>query len=174
MKIQHFFLTISIACLFSAAAVCQTQKPAEAIGTTTKTDPTVVTSMTVGSFMQLVQGMGFECSRGKDKDGKEDDFFIFQAEGYKVIGAVGDGYIQLAQLFSPTTPPLSAAIANDWNKSNVLSRAYIDNDKNSFLSSELIISGGVTRENIQAFVKTFRDHVARWARIVRDQPEQKK
>lgn len=111
--------------------------------------------------------MGFECSRVKDDSGKEEEsYFLFRAEGYKVAGFVGEGFVQLYNAFTDVNPEL--VTVNEWNKANSHCRAYVDGEKNAVLESELIISGGVTRANVEMFVKTYRDNVARWARFVLD------
>jgi hypothetical protein len=57
------------------------------------------------------------------------------------------------------------ATVNEWNQKNNFSRAYIDKDGNAVLESDLVLSGGVTNDTVEIFVKTFRDSVARWARF---------
>jgi hypothetical protein len=111
--------------------------------------------------------MGFECTRGKDAKGKDDPFFTFRAEGYKVAAFTNDSsYLQLYNGFTDVSPTL--ATVNQWNQTNSFSRAYVDKDGNAALESDMILTGGVTRDNIEMFVKTFRDSVARWARFALD------
>jgi tetratricopeptide (TPR) repeat protein len=135
--------------------------------TATETDATVITSMTSIEFQEVVQAMGFECTRGKDPKGKDDPFFTFRAEGYKVAAFTNDSsYLQLYNGFTDVSPTLAAV--NQWNQTNSFSRAYVDKDGNAALESDMILTGGVTRDNIEMFVKTFRDSVARWARFALD------
>lgn len=134
---------------------------------TKATDSTVVTSMTLEVFQKIVQGMGFECTRGKDGNGKDETFFTFKAEGYKVAAFVPDpGFLELYNAFTDVAP--TPAIVNEWNQTNRFSRAYVDKDGNATIEDDLIVSGGVTRENVEIFVKTFRDTVSRWARFAID------
>ena len=135
--------------------------------TATKTDHTIITSMTSVEFQQLVQTMGFECARGKDANGKEDSYFTFRAEGYKVAAVTSDpSYVQLYNGFTDVNPTL--ATVNEWNQNNSFSRAYVDKDGTAALESDMIFTGGVTRENVETFLKTFRDSVSRWARFALD------
>ena len=130
-------------------------------------DSALITSMTSESFQQLVQGMGFECTRGKNEAGKDESFFTFRAEGYKVAVFVNDpGSVMLYNAFTDVNPTL--ATVNEWNQNTTFSRAHVDKDGNAVLESDLILTGGVTHENVEVFVKTFRDSVARWARFVLD------
>ena len=135
--------------------------------TATKTDRTIITSMTSIEFQQLVQAMGFDCTRGKDAAGKDETFFTFRAEGYKVASVGPEtSYLQLYSGFTDVSPTL--ATVNEWNQANSFSRAYVDKDGNATLESDIILAGGVTHENIEMFVKTFRDSVTRWARFALD------
>jgi hypothetical protein len=123
--------------------------------------------MTLQSFQQFVQAMGFECTRGKDEAGKDDSFFIFRAEGYKVAAFVNDASsVLLYNVFNDVNPTL--ATVNEWNQNGSFSRAYINKEGNAVLENDLIVSGGVTHDNLEVFVKTFRDSIARWARFALD------
>jgi hypothetical protein len=141
--------------------------------------PEIITSMTLESFQRMIQGMGFDCTRGKDDKGVPDDYFMFKAEGYDV-GAevpVPSSYLYLFNVFAAQMPP---EFINQWNGNNNFSRAYSKpGEKSVYLDTDIIIHGGVTRENIEAQVKEFRDSVARWARFVidhqiKDTPVEKK
>ena len=144
------------------------ENPQTPAATSTTTDVRVITSMTSAEFQQTVQAMGFDCARGKDKTGKEDPFFTFRAEGYRVAAFSADdsSYLQLYSGFTDVSPTL--ATANEWNRDNSFSRAYVDKDGNAGLESDLMLRGGVTSDNIEMFVTTFRDSVARWARFTLD------
>jgi hypothetical protein len=167
MKTPSALSAVFLLGLFSATAVGQTPKPGNATDTATKTDRAIITSMTSESFQQIVQAMGFQCTRDKDNAGKEDAFFTFRAEGYKVAAFAHDpSFLQLYNAFSDVQPTL--ATVNEWNQNNSLSRAYVDKDGNAVLENDLFLTGGVTRDNVENFVKNFRDSVARWARFVLD------
>jgi hypothetical protein len=161
-----------IGSILSVMAVGQTQKPAGTSDTATKTDHTIITSMSSDQFQAFVKAMGFECTRDKDEAGKDDAFFTFRAEGYKVA-AFDDlpTFLQLYNAFTDVEPTL--ATVNEWNQKNSFSRAYVDDQGNAVLESDMILDGGVTHENIELFVKTYRDSVARWARFVVDHKKKK-
>jgi len=167
MKTQIAFSTVFFLGLFSAIAAGQTTKPSNANDTAAKTDRTIITSMTSEEFQHFVQAMGFECTRGKDEAGKDETFFTFRAEGYKVAVIINaPGYVTLYNEFTDVNPTL--ATVNEWNQVNSFSRAYVAKDGNAVLENDLILSGGVTHESVEVFIKTFRDSVARWARFVLD------
>ena len=166
-KLLTIVLAVVLAIPALAMAAAHTAKPGNATDTATKTDTTIITSMTSGAFQQFVQAMGFDCTRGKDEAGKEDPYFTYRAEGYKVGAFVNDpSFVELYNAFTDVNPTL--ATVNEWNQNNSLSRAYVDKDGSAVLESDLILSGGVTHENVEMFIKTFRDSVARWARFVQE------
>jgi hypothetical protein len=150
------------------SAVCLAEVPtSSANDTAVKREGTVINSMTLQSLQQFVQAMGFECTRGKDEAGKDDSFFTFRAEGYKVVVFVNNPTsILLYNAFTDLNPTLTTV--NEWNQNTSFSRAYIDKEGNAVLESDLIFTGGVTHENVEVFVKTFRDSLARWARFALD------
>jgi hypothetical protein len=133
---------------------------------TKKTDSTIITSMTLEAFQQIVQKMGFECTRGKDESGKDETFFTFRAEGYKVAVLIYPSSVMLYCGFTDVHPTLSTV--NEWNVNNRFSCSYVDKEGTATLESSLIFSGGVTHETLEVFIKTFRDSVGRWARFVLD------
>ncbi len=160
MKIVSSLSLILLSGLVSAPAWAQTAKPTVAADTSAKP---LITAMTSEQFQKVIQAMGFECTRGKT-DGKDDSFFTFRAEGYKVAAFFHDAsYLELYNAFTDVNPTL--ATINEWNQKNSFSRAYVDKDGNAVLENDLILTGGVSSDSIELFVKTFRDSVARWARF---------
>lgn len=126
----------------------------------------IVSSLTLESFQQIVQGMGFECTRDKDESGKLQDYFVFRAEGYKVVARVPTN--EYAYLFNIFTDKVPLEVVNKWNQANSFSRASLGTDGNLYLETEIPVGGGATRDNIERQIKTFRDSVTRWARAVLD------
>lgn len=159
MKKTTTIFTICLAILACLPAHSQTTQSSPKASSTT-----VITSLTSSEFQRHVQAMGFECIRGKDAAGKEDSYFTFKAEGYKVAAlSTTPDILELYNSFSDIKPTL--AIVNEWNRDNNFSHAYVDGDGNAVIENDMIISGGVTNETVEVFVKTFRDTVARWARF---------
>ena len=75
-------------------------------------------------------------------------------------------FLELYNAFTDVAP--TPTVVNEWNQTNRFSRAYVDKDGNATIEDDLILTGGVTRENVEIFVKTFRDTVSRWARFALD------
>ena len=106
--------------------------------------------------------MGFETTRGKDAS-----FFTFRAEGYNLAGFSNNpSYIQLYNSCNDVNATLESV--NLWNQEHSFTRAYVAKDGAATLESDLIVSGGVTHENIEVCVQTLRNTVAKWARFLLD------
>ena len=152
--------SVVLLCLFSLvpAAALTAQTAPEGANTANRQ---VILTFTSKSFQLIVQGLGFETTRGKDDAGKENDYFSFRAEGYKVIGFVNNGYLQLYMGFNDVKPTLDAV--NTWNAKHSLTRAYAGKDGTANLESDLFTQGGVTQDAVENFVKTFRDIAPVWA-----------
>ena len=155
--LQRVVLSLCIAaCLTAPPALAQQA----AAGPATATREVLLT-FTSKSFQQIVQSLGFDTTRLKNNQGKEDDYFSFKAQGYKVVGFVDDGYLQLYMGFTDVKPTLKAV--NEWNAHHALTRAYVDEEGNASLESDLFTEGGVPRLTVENFVKTFRDLASAWA-----------
>lgn len=143
-----------------------------AMGQTGSSTQKVITSTTLEDFQKQVQALGFDCSRGKDDKGKDDTYFVFRAEGYKVAAFVSSpNIIELDNVFTDVHPSL--ADLNEWNRDHSLSRVYIDASGDVVLQNEIQISGGVTSETLNLFITGFRDSVVKWARFVLDKEGKK-
>jgi len=140
-------------------------KPANSAQTAAK--PEFFTSMTLEKVQGIIAAMGFEVTRDKDNDGKPVSYFVFKAEGYKVGASVPEP--DFIWLYNEFTDKATLETINEWNESNRFSRVYLGSkDKGLYLETEIVVAGGITRENIELQIKQFRDSVARWARFVID------
>ncbi len=90
-----------------------------------------------------------------------DGAYRFKLSGYKVVLFDKKVDIQLYAGFSARGTSL--ADVNEWNKSKRFSRAYIDNEGDPVIESDLDFEGGVTAEAIVQFVKIFAKSVKRFA-----------
>jgi hypothetical protein len=168
-----FYWAVAFVSLFGFRILGQEPQPAvKPVESQTANQPQLITSMTVESFQRILQGMGFEATRDKDDKGQPTGYLMFRAEGYKVGAQVpSPEFIWLYNVFTDTT---TLETINSWNQSNRFSRAYLNtSDKTLCLETEIIVTGGITRENIESQVKEFRDSVARWARFVIDHGDTK-
>ena len=123
----------------------------------------LVTSLTVETFQQRVQALGFSTNRVAT-DGKQNTFFTFMAEGRKVAGLVLTPSV--VELFISYTDGAMPEDLNEWNRSHFGTTAYIDQKGNAVLRSDLVLDGGVTEKNLDSFVTRFRDAAGAYARFV--------
>ncbi len=66
--------------------------------------------------------------------------------------------IQLVSGYSISNKPSFSKI-NEWNRDKILSRAYTDSEGDPFLQADLDLDGGVNRDAIVEFLKTYRTSV---------------
>lgn len=126
-------------------------------------NPALVTSLTIESFQQRVQAPGFSTTRGS-ADGKPDSYFTFMAEGRKVGGLLENpGVLELFVSYKDGAMPDDL---NDWNRTHFGSTAFTALNGNAVLRSNLVLEGGVTQQNIDSFITTFRDAAAAYARFI--------
>src|SRR5579884_380489 len=125
--------------------------------------PALVTSMTVESFQQRVQALGFTTTRG-NADGKQDTYFTFMAEGRKVGGLLENPAV--LELFVSYKDGAMPDDMNEWNRTHFGTTAFIGQNGNAILRSNLVLEGGVTEQNVDSFITRFRDAAAAYARFI--------
>ncbi len=93
-------------------------------------------------------------------DGVGDPLFAFEIEGYTVrlftFGCEGDtcSSLQMYAGFSMSTPPALKDI-NKWNMEKRFSRAYLDDEGDPVVESDLDLEGGVSLGAVREFIETF-------------------
>ncbi len=90
--------------------------------------------------------------------------YSFKVRGYKAVIFVKPGDIQLYAVFTGRKITLNRI--NDWNREHRFSKAYLDNDGDAALESDLDFDGGVTGATIGNFfalfarsIEAFSDHL---------------
>ena len=68
-----------------------------------------------------------------------------------------------AQLYAWFKGKLKPEKANEWNKRHRFARAYVDDDGDAVLESDIDFTGGVTEANIKAWIKLYRDQLGAFA-----------
>jgi len=138
--------------LFLATALCWGQSNAA--------QPEILRSLPPARLRSLLQGMGFEFTE-ESKD--TTSVFNFQLEGYKVI--LFDQTTDL-QLYSGFSDTVDAAKVNKWNQKYRFSRAYVNDNGNPSIESDLDLQGGVTKEHVEAFIRQFRTSLGVYAQFL--------
>jgi hypothetical protein len=139
--------------------------PAPTASSATGTSSHLVSSLTLEEFQRRVQALGFQCER-VGTDGKLDEYFTFRAEGRKVAGKMATP--EYMELFVYYSDGASLATVNEWNNTHFASTAFVDKDGNAVLENLLVLTGGVSEENVNSFVTNFRDSAAIYARFILD------
>ena len=140
----RFFLYFGAVCLLFV-------KPLQAQNISNpSSSPALVTTLTLESFQQRVQALGFTTTRGS-ADGKQDPYFTFMAEGRKV-GALLENPAVL-ELFVSYKDGSTPDDLNDWNRTHFGTSAFIDVNGNATLRSNLVLEGGVTEKNVNSFIQ---------------------
>ena len=115
----------------------------------------VVTKMNLDDLESLARGMGLSPSREKANAVR------FKLSGYTAFLLTKGPDIQLYAWFNDK---VSVQKINDWNKKQRFCRAYVDKDGDAVLESDLDLEGGVTLENIKAFIDAYRTLLPLFAR----------
>jgi hypothetical protein len=55
---------------------------------------------------------------------------------------------------------------NEWNKQHRHSRAYLDDEQDPVIESDLLSDGGVSREKLEMFVRTFQMSAAQYLELL--------
>lgn len=143
------FMLGSTITLFGCSSIAESQT------TDLVQQETVYRRLSPATVNEILKGMGFEYKEIKTQDGRY--AYKFELAGIGVaLFLLETG--EALELFSgfPMNPPPSLKSINEWNKTRRFNTAYFDNEGTVLLRSALDLSGGVSRENIKEFIKTFR------------------
>ena len=152
---------IALYCVF----LCLSAFPLHAQSDSTQSNHAVITSMTMEAFQQRVKELGFATESGST-DGKPATFFLFRAEGRKVAGMVINR--DAVELLVSFTDGAALETVNEWNRTHYGTSAFVDSKGNAELRSDLVLSGGVSQENVDSFILRFRDMASAYARFIID------
>lgn len=125
----------------------------------------VYTELTPEQAMALVQPVVDQAEIERPGEGVHDRVW-FQVEGLNSVlylrnegqGAASTYWIAASFDFELDVP---LSMANDWNNSHLFSRAYVDEQGDIVLESDLDLSQGVTQERIT-------DHLLTWRQLLGD------
>ncbi|MBW1878403.1 MAG: YbjN domain-containing protein [Deltaproteobacteria bacterium] len=119
---------------------------------------TVYTAVSGEDLEQILTVEGYTFERSVDSAG--DPLFRIEIEGLKVVlifNACEEGACQNLQLYTgfamQEKPALS--VVNGWNKTKRFGRAYIDDEADPVLESDLDLEGGVSAGAVAEFIRTF-------------------
>jgi hypothetical protein len=107
-------------------------------------------------LVQLMRGEGYDSVTLKDKG-----FIHIEHDGvsYALINQ-DDGDLQA--YYGVRGYDISFKDMNEWNKNFRLSRAYLDNDNDPVLETDLLANGGMTIRNVTEMMRIFMQSVDRY------------
>jgi hypothetical protein len=130
-----------------------------------QSDHPLVSSMTTEAFQQRVKALGFVTEQGS-ANGNQGTFFTFMAEGRKIGGLALSP--EAVELFISFSDGAALETVNEWNRTHYSSSAFVDQKGNACVKSILVVEGGVTQENLNAFITRFRESAIAYARFIVD------
>ena len=149
MRVHRIILTALIA--FSPSAFQTAAAQAQ---------PEILKEIPPAKMRSILQGMGFEF---KEEPGDKRTTFRLQLAGFKVTL---DDDLDHIHFWTGFTDIVDTIKVNNWNRDNWFSRAYMDKAQNPIIEADLDLEGGVTRENVEAFIRRFRTSVDTFARFI--------
>lgn len=125
----------------------------------------VLTECSVKDVAKILASMGLEVKDSKD-EGKQ-SYVRFELGGYRVALILYNENTD-AQLYAGFADwKVTPEKVNEWNRDRRFSRAYRDDDGDAVLETDIDFTGGVTEDNLKAWVRLFRDQLIDYAKFVR-------
>lgn len=126
----------------------------------------VLTEISPEAMAKLLTSMGLEVEPVKQEGDSANPALNLELGGYRVVLFLANGNTD-AQLFAGfSDAKVKKDKINEWNQRHRFGRAYIDKDGDPVLESDIDFTGGVTRANIKAWVKIYRDLLVEFAKSV--------
>jgi hypothetical protein len=117
----------------------------------TQNAPEIVTELSTAKIRTMLKAFGVGFTEQPAANGKMPSFLL-QLGTYKALLLTEPRNFMLYGGFSVK---VDLATVNAWNQKNRFSRAYLDDSGDPAIESDLEVSGGVTKDAIQAFIKQF-------------------
>ena len=100
----------------------------------------IINQLSVARMRSILQGMGFDVTEQLNNGGNP--YLTFQLDGYRVSLLTQTNNLML---YSGFTIKADLAKANDWNQKHRFSQAFLDENGDPVVESDLDVSGGVTK-----------------------------
>jgi hypothetical protein len=126
----------------------------------------VLTEVSPKRMNKILTSMGLEVVETKTTSDGKTPVIKFELAGYRVVLFLAKDHSD-AQLFVGFGgQQVTAEKMNDWNRGHRFTRAYRDSDGDPVLESDIDFTGGVTEENIKAWIKIFRNSTGQYSKFL--------
>jgi hypothetical protein len=154
--------------LLAACAPTVSQTPTVAQGQTPVQVPQVVTSLTPGEMEAILRAAGYRYERLQGRETGRLVAFSLRMGNFLAGLVLDDCRGERCESLNLVAPivmrnPPSLERINAWNREKRFSWAYLDKDGDPVLESNLILTGGVTRETVVSFLKIFEANLSQFA-----------
>ena len=142
------------------------QRVAELDAAIARVEEPVLTRITAEQVEARLKRLGLAYEVGVDN--YDDPLITFTLASYETklffydCAEEGCASIRLFARFDLNTPPAVETV-NAWNQKKRFSTAYLNEDGAACLDTDLIIRGGVTLAEVNAFILNFRDRLGEYA-----------
>ena len=131
-----------------AACVCLCSGPVTAVGQDGEDTPDIITRMSAGRIERIVQA--FDDVENFTEVGN--NTYRFEFEGLKIVIFNKTTSMQLYAAFDGS---VSLSRINEWNRTKRFTKAYLDDEDDPVLESDIELNGGVTEANVDEWIKTY-------------------
>lgn len=138
---------------------------ARPVGAAANAGPAILTTATLDQYAEAINDAGFKIL------GRSDRFIQFDMGGFRVQLFPRESSAWLLAGFSANGHALPDRI-NEWNRTKRFSRAYLDREGDPIIESDIDLEGGVTRDAMVAWIRTFAVSLGAFNRMLVEAAEQ--
>ncbi len=120
-------------------------------------------TVTPDKVVELLKNEGFRSAEVLDQDKQ---IVRYKSEGLSIIVLVDKDGGALQCYFKMSGTMATLRKINDWNKSKRFSRAYLNDDGDPTLESDLSVRRGVSEESVEGFLALFGESVKAFVKEV--------
>ena len=117
----------------------------------------MVTEVSPKDMTKILGSMGFDVKETKSVGDSDQHALKFELSGYTVVMFLANGNTDAQLYVGFSDEQVTPQQMNEWNRAHRFSRAYVDGDGNPILETDIDFTGGVSEDNIKAWVRLFRD-----------------
>lgn len=123
----------------------------------------VYTEVSPVKMSKILQSLDIEAELGGEE---ETPMFRFELGGYKMLLFLANKNTDAQLYIGFLDGEISDKELNTWNRDHRFARAYRDKDDDAVLESDIDFTGGVSEENIKAWIALFHSLAQEYAQVV--------